>query len=75
MNEVKFGVYDNYKTTDIIIGNDNVKRLRNPTKIIPMECVIDTGKTGPIAWNRPIKSLNGRREFNKLVEIWKPEGY
>jgi hypothetical protein len=50
-----------------------VKRIENFTKN-PILCHINTGNAKPISWSSPIKSLQDRLEFQKLVDELEQKG-
>ncbi|KCZ78856.1 hypothetical protein H311_00102, partial [Anncaliia algerae PRA109] len=52
---------------DVIISNETVKKIKS--KPIPITYTIDTKDKGPINWTRPIRSYQGKMEFEKLLKI------
>ncbi|MGL5706922.1 MAG: reverse transcriptase domain-containing protein [Aeromonas sp.] len=64
----EFNVVKNDKLKNILICNNTVKELTKEKKIIPVECIIDTGKNDPISWNRPLKSFKDKKDFELLLK-------
>lgn len=64
----KFYVIKNEKEKSILLSNTFVKRVDKKSKKLPIKCNINTGDQPAISWNRPIRSLKDRADFELLLE-------
>ena len=67
LHSEEFNVVENTKDRKIILGNDCLKRILS-RKEIPVQCHINTGDAGPISWNRPLRSLQDKKDLKKLTD-------
>lgn len=54
------------KDVNILSGNNCLQMILHP-KELPIECAINTGDASPFSNHRPMRSLNDRKDFQKLV--------
>lgn len=69
-----FYIVENNITSNVLIGNEVVKRLNGNQKKIPFQCTINTEGTNPVSWSRPISSNVDKKELNDLVNDLESKG-
>jgi hypothetical protein len=62
-----FYVIEDNKEETILLSNSFVKRTERNCEL-PIKCNINTKGSAPISWNRPIRNLHDKIEFQKMVD-------
>jgi hypothetical protein len=69
-----FNVVENGKRKTILLSNNVVKKIQQKIKCIPVECKIETGNSPVVSWNRPIRSLKYKEDFEELLKDLEERG-
>lgn len=66
-------IVENNFDEEILLSNSLSKKLRSD-KLLPLECTINTKDHPPISWSRSIRTLQDKRDFEKLVQDLEKKG-
>jgi hypothetical protein len=65
----EFNIVDRKQRDMILLSNNTVGKICRVIDVkMPVECCIDTKESKPISWNRPIRSLKDKHDFEKLLK-------
>lgn len=68
-HKVSFGILQGKNDNKVLLGNEDVKILKNENKKkLNIECRINTKGNGLISWYRPIKNQQDKIEFLRIVD-------